>query len=282
MQKQLSKHTLSKLDKLLESVGDMALKRRAKKLITGINPEKGDRILDLGCGDGFYLYLLSNLGLKLRLVGCDYGDAELNAARRNLKGKRIPLYNGDLMKKLPFKDNYFDKIIMSEVAEHLPNDLKGLREVYRVLKPGGVLCLSVPNANYPIFWDPVNWILEKTVKRHIKNGFWAGFWFNHVRLYKPDQLRVVVEKAKFKIDKVESLTFWSLPFNHHIINIVARLLWGGKLPASIGSSVNKYQTKAKRPLLIALGFRAVNLIDRLNDLFSPKNIGVGVFVRAQK
>ena len=38
---------------------------------------------------------------------------------------------------------------MSEVAEHLSSDIKGLKEVYRVLKPGGIIALTVPNKNYP-------------------------------------------------------------------------------------------------------------------------------------
>src|SRR5258708_1120827 len=133
-----------KLDVLLASTGDMALKRRARKIIQELDLQDNDKILDVGCGDGYYLYLLSNLGLKLKLTGTDFDHGGLKNARKNL-GKEIPLIQADLMKKLPFKDSSFDKIVMSEVAEHLPDDVKGLKEVYRVLRPGGILCLTVPD-----------------------------------------------------------------------------------------------------------------------------------------
>src|SRR5258708_2618194 len=145
----MKKNIQKRLEKLLDNVGDMALKRRAKKIVLETNPLDGDNILDLGCGDGFYLHLLSNLGLDLKLTGSDFDEAALIVAKKRFKGSGIKFVKGDLMSKLPFKDKVFDKIVMSEVAEHLPNDLKGLKEVFRILKPNGVLCITVPNANYP-------------------------------------------------------------------------------------------------------------------------------------
>lgn len=278
----MNKVASKKLKDLLESVGDMALKRRAREIIEGINPRNGDKVLDLGCGDGFYLFLLSNLGFNLKLVGSDFDQLGLEAAKRNLKNEKISFTGGDLMKRLPFANNEFDKIILSEVAEHLPDDLKGLKEVYRVLKPEGTLCISVPNANYPLFWDPVNWIAERIFGVHIKSGFWAGLWFDHIRLYRPEQLRHVIEKAGFKIEELRSLTWWCLPFNHYLVNLVARLLWGGKLSSKLVSSVNKYEKNPQRMLLITLAFKIVNAVDYLNDFYQPQNLGVGVFAKVQK
>lgn len=278
----MNKIVSGKLDNLLEGVGDMALKRRAKEIVEGINPKSGDNILDLGCGDGFYLFLLSKLGLNLQLTGSDFDEAGLEAAKRNLNNKKIKLIRGNLMQRLPFSSNEFDKIVLSEVAEHLPNDLKGLKEVYRILKPGGLLCLSVPNANYPFLWDPINWILERLFKTHVKFGFWAGIWFNHLRLYKPEQIETVVKRAGFKVEQAQSLTWWCLPFNHNLVNLVARLLWGGKLPSKLSSSLNKYEKRQKRPFLIGLMFNAVNFIDKFNDIYQPKSHGVGVFLKAVK
>lgn len=278
----MNKIQQKRLNNLLEGVGDMALKRRAREIIEGIDSKNGDKILDLGCGDGFYLFLLSNLGLNLKLVGSDFDQSGLEAAKRNIKNRKVSFIVGDLMKRLPFASNEFDKIILSEVAEHLPDDLKGLKEVRRVLKPGGTLCISVPNANYPLFWDPINWITERIFGVHIKSGFWAGLWFNHIRLYKPEQLHHVIEKAGFKIEELRSLTWWCIPFNHYLVNLVARFLWGGKLSPKLASSVNKYEKNPKRTLLVTLAFKIVNAIDHLNDFYQPKNRGVGVFAKVQK
>lgn len=270
-----------RLDSLLSNTGDMALKRRAKKIVMGLDLKEGDKVLDVGCGDGYYLHLLSNLGIKLDLTGTDYDKEGLEKARQNLK-KTIPLVQADLMKKLPFKDRTFDKVVMSEVAEHLPNDVKGLKEVYRVLKPGGIICLTVPDANYPFLWDPVNWILERFTGRHISQGFFAGLWNQHIRLYKREDIVSAMKKAGFRIQESQAVTMWSLPFNHYIVNIVARALHGGNLSASTVAAVNKYEKNPKRPLILDMAFGFVNTIDKLNDIYQSKEIGVSIFVKAVK
>lgn len=276
-------NTRKKLEKLLDKVGDPALRRRARKIICALDPKAGDRILDLGCGDGFYLYLFSNLGLKLQLFGSDLDPKALISAQKILKGKMIKLGQGDLMKGLKFKDNYFDKIVMSEVVEHLPSDVKGLKEVYRILKPGGVLCLSVPNANYPLFWDPVNRILENIFNMHLKSGFWAGIWNQHIRLYTPEAIQKVVQKAGFVSQVVESVTWWCLPFSHNLINLAARVIYSDKVSEKTTASLSKYGTvNSKRSPIVELGFATVRLVDSLNELYQPKKSGAGVFVKAVK
>src|SRR3989344_5232920 len=148
---------MGSLKHLLANTGDMALKRRAKRIMAELYPKRGEKIIDIGCGDGYYLHLLSHLSISdLHLSGTDYDVKGLDKTKRNLDNPKIKIYSGDLMKKLPFENNSFDKAIMSEVTEHLPNDVKGLKEVYRILKPGATLCLTVPHANYPFLWDPIN------------------------------------------------------------------------------------------------------------------------------
>jgi 2-polyprenyl-6-hydroxyphenyl methylase / 3-demethylubiquinone-9 3-methyltransferase len=270
-----------KLDVLLENTGDMALKRRAKKILLAIDPQKNENILDIGCGDGYYLHLMSNLGIPLQLTGTDYDEVGLTKARKNL-GKKIPLYQGDLMKKLPFKNAQFDKATMSEVAEHLPDDVKGLKEVYRILKKGGTLVLTVPCHNYPFFWDPINWILEHLLNTHIKSGFFAGLWNQHERLYTPDEIKKVVEKAGFTVEQLETTTWWCLPFNHYIVNLTARLLAHGNISEDTRSSLSKFTKEVKRPWYLNVAFGFVNELDKLNDMYHPKDRGVGVFIKAIK
>lgn len=271
-----------RLDSLLTNTGDMALKRRARRIIEELEPADGDRILDVGCGDGFYLHLLSNLGMKLKLTGVDFDENALASARKNLKGKKIKLVQADLMKKLPLKVDSFDKIVMSEVVEHLPDDIKGLKEVRRVLKKGGTLVVTVPNHNYPFFWDPVNWVLEHLFATHIKDGFWAGIWNQHKRLYTPKEIKKVLEKSGFKVEAVESLTYWCLPFNHNLLHLGARMLYGGSFSPNISSTISKYETNPKRPFLIDLFFKLVNGVDKLNDYWQPRDRGVGVLVKVIK
>lgn len=280
MLKKLLKPTTNRLDNLLSGVGDMALKRRARMIIQGLDLKDGDRVLDAGCGDGYYLYLLSNLRLKLKLTGVDFDQNALQSAKKSLKCKRIYLIQADLMKKLPFSSNSFDKIVMSEVAEHLTDDLEGLKRLYKALKPGGVICITVPNANYPILWDPVNWILERLFNYHIKSGFWAGIWNQHIRLYKKEEIEKLVKKAGFNILESSSYTWWSLPFNHYFINLAARLIYRRGISRNITVALSKF--KDKKPTLIQHVFKIINLNDQINNLLSFDNIGVGIFIKASK
>ncbi len=282
MSRKLSKHIDNRLEKLLVNTGDMALKRRARRIIEDLDPKNGDKILDVGCGDGYYLHLLSNLGLKLKLAGVDFDLNALASARKNLRKEKTSLVQADLMRNLPFSDNSFDKVVMSEVVEHLPNDVKGLKEVYRVLKPGGVLCLSVPNATYPLLWDPVNWVLEHFLNTHIRKGFWAGIWNQHLRLYRPLQIKKVIKKAGFGVSKVESLTFWCLPFNHHIVNFGARLLAGKRGPVCLTSGANKFSDRQNKSKIVKAFFFISNLLDSLNDFWSSNKVGVSIVAVAEK
>ena len=92
------------------------------------------RLIDLGCGNvPFYMayknYILENICV-------DWG----NTAHSNL----FLDYECDLTKKLPFKDNEFDTILISDVLEHIPNPDNLWLEMNRILKKGGILMLNVP------------------------------------------------------------------------------------------------------------------------------------------
>lgn len=95
-------------------------------------------ILDLGCGDG---ELIGDYSKKHRVYGIDLAPKLLSLARKKgLKTKRA-----DLEKKIPFPDSFFDIVVMHHVLEHIADSDKLLYEVNRVLKPGGLIFLTVPN-----------------------------------------------------------------------------------------------------------------------------------------
>lgn len=267
------------LNKLLDSVGDMSLKRRARRLIEELNPQNGDKIVDLGCGDGYYLHLLSSLSLKLNLTGFDSDRVAVSHALSYLKGKKVRFIYGDL-NNMPFKNNEFDKVVLSEVIEHLGNDKKTLKEINRILKPGGALLLTTSSYNFPLLWDPVNWTLQHLFGVHIKSGFFSGIWNNHIRLYKLADLVKMVKDAGFEVDVAQELTSWSLPFNHYLVNIVARLLYDIQLPSVLSDSISKFKL-AKQPLLVRIIFSAINYYDKLNDWF-PRKHGVNILIKASK
>ena len=271
---------MDKLGNLLHNTGDIALRRRAKWIIETLKPKDGEHILDLGCGDGFYLYLLSNLELNTILYGVDSDKHALNSAMKNLKIDEIRLTQADLMKKLPFNNDFFDAIVMSEVMEHLPDEINGMKEVRRVLKKNGRIVLSVPNINYPFFWDPINWILQRILRTHIKSGFWAGIWNQHLRLYSDENLKSVLKKSGFTMIRIKKLTHYCLPFNHHLINLGARLLTNKSMPSFFKRKTRKFdQSKSRRkfnPFWIIFKF------DILNDNWDGKGSAVSLVASAMK
>jgi len=270
------------LNNALDVVGDVALRRRARWLISNMNLKKGDTILDVGCGDGFYLYLLSKIDSTFKLTGVDINVHSLKSAEANLKGKKVDLIQADVL-KLPFPNDTFDKIIASEVLEHVNGDNSALTEINRVLKKGGIFVLSVPHKNYPFFWDPINWTLDHLFDIHIKSGFWAGIWNQHLRLYTEDSLQTLLKKGGFKKSTIAKLTHYCLPFNHYIINIVAIILASKKMPNIFQKLFSKYeenyQTHLKRSSLqrnkFSL-FTPIFFFDRLNDNWNEKGSAVSL------
>lgn len=283
MSTKLYKHIHNKLGKTLLSIGDMALKRRAKRIVEELELCKGDKILEVGCGNGYYLSLLNRLELNISLTGIDNDKAALFDAHRFIEDEKVILIFADAT-KLPFKNNSFNKIICSEVIEHIKDDKKVLQEIHRVLKKGGVMVLSTCNINYPFFWDPINWVLQHIFKTHIKRGFWSGIWNQHLRMYEKKDVEKLAEEVNFKISVSETLTSWCLPFNHYIINFVARLIakyiYLNKLPEKLVEGLIKFKNGKQSPPVKFL-FWLVNTFDRLNDI-APGANGVSIFIKGRK
>ena len=98
---------------------------------------RGGRLLDVGCGSGYTLSLVS---ADYRSVGLDVSpDAVLAAPDKG----DSPVTRGDAC-ALPFADGSFDVVTALDVLEHLDDDAGAMAEIRRVLKPDGVAVLSVP------------------------------------------------------------------------------------------------------------------------------------------
>jgi SAM-dependent methyltransferase len=102
-------------------------------------------LLDLGCNVGALLGAAAQLYPRLKLAGVDINGAAIETARRNLAQADLQQCAGPL---LPFADSSFDRVTCIEVLEHIPQAQRRatLREVWRVLKPGGKFILRCPHA----------------------------------------------------------------------------------------------------------------------------------------
>ncbi len=98
----------------------------------------GGRLLDVGCGDGSYLDYMRSLGWEVEGVEVDPRAVE-QAGKRNLR-----VHSGTLEQQ-GFEDCRFDTIVLSHVLEHVHDPAALLRECHRILKPGGIIKVFVPN-----------------------------------------------------------------------------------------------------------------------------------------
>jgi SAM-dependent methyltransferase len=145
--------------------------------------DRRPRILDVGCGTGANLLMLSEYG---EAEGVDVSEDALAFCRERGLDK-VTLGAGE---ELPYEDATFDLVTAFDVVEHMDDDLAGLREMRRVLRPGGRVLLFVPAFMFL-------WGLQDDVS-------------NHRRRYRLPELRRVLEQAGFEIERTTyaNITFF--------------------------------------------------------------------------
>lgn len=122
--------------------------RNAKRQIMDyFKPRNGECFLELGCGWGFSCQEYAKEGM--RVTGIDFSLSAVKGAKKMFKAQGIKDYLlvcGDVQ-KMPFKENSFDLIYGGGVIEHIREPLLVIQEIYRVLKPGGIVFNTVPLLN---------------------------------------------------------------------------------------------------------------------------------------
>jgi ubiquinone/menaquinone biosynthesis C-methylase UbiE len=163
--------------------------------------QPGMRVLDVGCGGGRHIRQ-TRLIPGIVAVAVDLGQNEVRDTAKMLRElDEIPVQYGGAVPgagswvslrasvyQLPFPDESFDCVIISEVLEHLGEDEQALREISRVLKRGGVLAASVPRRGP----ETVCWALSKPYRT------WPG---GHIRIYRQRELHAKLERHGYHIYK---------------------------------------------------------------------------------
>ena len=155
----------------------------------------GHRVLDLGCGFGRHAFEALRRGASV--VASDMARAELDEVRAiygvmDDDGELQPEVVGTAVcadaTRLPFPDHSFDRVIASEVLEHIPADSAALAELARVLVPGGVLAVTVPS------WLPerICWAISDEYYAPKAEG-------GHLRIYRRRHLESMLVSAGLEL-----------------------------------------------------------------------------------
>lgn len=140
-----------------------------------LNIQHGDRILELGCGAGYAIKLILEKNLAEEIVGLDISPTILRSARiRNKKAineKRVKLVQANL-NKLPFHNENFNTVFSIQTIYFWTDIATTLSEIFRVLKPKGVVILTFSDGKEDETWEGIRGITENQVIPSMKN---AGF-----------------------------------------------------------------------------------------------------------
>jgi N-acetylglucosaminyldiphosphoundecaprenol N-acetyl-beta-D-mannosaminyltransferase len=230
------------------SYGSYAVSKRMGKMDQTLNFE-GMRVLDLGCGNGCYT---EELARRAEYVcGIDLHMPHLQAFR-----EAIPRVQGS-GEHLPFAAESFDAVTMIEVLEHTNCDTKVLAECFRVLKPGGLLVLFVPNKLYPFESHPCR-LGRLSLGRNVPLVSWLPDSLRqricYARIYTRRRLFAMAREIGFQIRNsgfiFPPLDSFPLPFKDSYRRIASRLEDSplGSLGVSIYAVLAKPALPAEIPL----------------------------------
>jgi len=177
----------------------------AKDLIRHAALHSGERVLDVACGTGVVARLASEeIGADGMIVGVDVNPAMLEAARSAVPPDKPIEWCEASAENMPLPDASFDVVTCQMGLQFMPDRHGALREIRRVLAPGGRLILNVPGPT-----PPVMAIMEEGLGHHIGTEA-AGFAHQVFSLHDTDEIQKLVEDAGFQEVAVTAATH-SLP-----------------------------------------------------------------------
>jgi 2-polyprenyl-3-methyl-5-hydroxy-6-metoxy-1,4-benzoquinol methylase len=164
-----------------------------------------DRVLEIGCGAGSMSCWLAENRRPREVVGADFSAAAVQKAER-LAGRRGTTgvtWRTEDIQALSFGDGEFDVAVSCETLEHVPEPYRGVKELHRVLRPGGLLFVTTPNYAGPLG-------LYRAYLRLVGRKFSeVGQPINHFTFI--PRILFWLRKAGFAIDRVEAVGHY-VPF----------------------------------------------------------------------
>ena len=163
----------------------------------------GNRILDIGCGEGITLKKLVTLYPDKQIVGIDSEPVNIEICQKH----GLPVHYGTVF-DLPFENNAIDCVLFFEVLEHLNEPEKALAEIRRVLKPSGRLILIFPN--------DLMFMISRLLTGMFREAFYDA---GHVMQWTPSKIKKALKAAGFSPLTQRNLPFLFWPISLHHLSV---------------------------------------------------------------
>lgn len=257
------------------------VRERLKKYMTVDGGRSTVNGLNLGTGEGDYDRMVA--AYCTQLIGCDVNEEDLAHARVLNADVQNLRYEPNNALDLTYPDNHFDLIVSCEVIEHVGQPAQMIREMYRVMKPGGVAIMTFPSREFPFTYDPVNriWQLmrsESSREYAISQGAYA---FGHEYLIGSDDFKKWAGEAGFEIVEFQGLS-------RQLVGLL-EMYWTGiaqsifkknarNVTADSGSGLTVRPASTKEPALVFM----TDLIlwkDKVLFAWTERSVGKGVVLK---
>lgn len=212
------------------------------KLMDSYLEDKNSKTLDCGCGSGEFLKYLSNKGYS-NLAGTDFSKESIKQSSSKISGD---FYLSDLSNKNGLKKKNYEAIVCSEVLEHVEDDALALKNLFKALRKGGFLFISVPYLN--------------------KNWSHHDEFSGHFRRYEVNELENKLKKIGFKVER-------SFGWGNFVYSLYYVLLRRFE-PKEVMSKNFKQKTSFIQEILL--------LLFHVDNLFISKRNGQKLFIVAKK
>ena len=244
--------------------------------------QRFEKALNLGTGEGDYDRMIAQYADEV--IGVDINEDDLAHARalnHDVKNLRYEVNNA---LELSYPDNSFDLVVSCEVLEHVGDPAQMVREIERVLKPGGIAIMTFPSREFPGTYDPVNRAWQATGKsrrreRLIAQGAYA---FGHEYLIGSSDFKWWVKRRGLKLLEFRNLS-------GHLVGLL-EMYWTGiaqrlfkknaenLATATAGPSITLRPASTREPVLVFLT-DALIALDRKLFGKSRRSVGKGAVMQ---
>jgi SAM-dependent methyltransferase len=200
-----------------ERIFRTAEEENRRAILAACHPRRGARLLDLGCGDGeFTMRVAQRVG-----AGEVHGVEFIEPVAELARARGVTVSQSSLGERLPYEDGSFDAIHSNQVIEHLPFTDHFLREIRRLLAPGGYAVVSTNNlaswhnvVSLALGWQPMpNHVSDEIIVGNPANfveGAPGAVGQNHLRVFTGRALAALAEFHGLKVELARTAGYYPL------------------------------------------------------------------------